>query len=55
MSEGKGRERGERERAGTHPLSLMSGTHRIHNSLTENTDRLGVVESFDNRGTCVCV
>ena len=28
-------ERGEREGEGTQGLSLSSGTHRIHNSLTE--------------------
>ena len=35
-------ERGEREM--TQSLSLSSGTHRIHNSLTEHTGRLPVVE-----------
>jgi hypothetical protein len=36
--------RGEREGEGTEGLSLSSGTHRIHNSLAEHTDRLPVVE-----------
>ena len=37
-------ERGEREGEDTQALSLSSGTHRIHNSLTEHVDRLPVVE-----------
>ena len=37
-------ERGEREGEDTQVLSLSSGTHRIQNSLTEDTDRLTVVE-----------
>ncbi len=37
-------ERGEREGEGTQGLSLSSGTHGIHNSLTEHVDRLPVVE-----------
>ncbi len=37
-------ERGEREGEGTQTLSLSSGTHRIHNSLTEHAGTLPVVE-----------
>ena len=37
-------ERGEREGEGTQALSLSSGTHRIHNSLTDHADRLSVVK-----------
>ena len=38
------REQGEREGEDTQGLSLSSGTHRIHNSLTEKAVRLPVVE-----------
>ena len=31
-------ERGEREGEGSQGLSLSSGTHRIHNSLTDHAD-----------------
>ncbi len=37
-------ERGGREGEDTQTLSLSSGTHRIHNSLTEHAGRLTVVE-----------
>ena len=46
---------GEREGEGTETLSLSSGTHRIHNSLTEHVDRLPVVEFREPRNLCVCV
>ena len=48
-------ERGEREGEGTQPLSLSSGTHRIHNSLAGYADRLPVVELREPRNLCVCV
>ena len=48
-------ERGEREGEGTQTLSLSSGTHRIQNSLVEDTDRLFVVELREPRNLCVCV
>ena len=48
-------ERGEREGEDTQALSLSSGTHRIHNSLTEDSDRLPVVELREPRNMCVCV
>ena len=48
-------ERGEREGEGTQALSLSSGTHRRHNSLTENVVRLPVVELREPRNLCVCV
>ena len=48
-------ERGEREGEGTQALSLSSGTHRIHNSLTEHACRLPVVELREPRNLCVCV
>ena len=32
-----------------------SGTHRIHNSLTEHVVRLSVVELWEPRNLCVCV
>ncbi len=45
-------ERGEREGEGTQALSLSSGTHRIHNSLTEHADRLPVVELREPKNLC---
>jgi uncharacterized membrane protein YqjE len=53
--EGEDREQGEREGEGTQGLSLSSGTHRIHNSLTENADRMPGVELREPRNLCVCV
>ena len=49
-------ERGEREGEAMQTLSLSSGTHRIHNSLTEYEGRLPVVEFREPRNLCdVCV
>ena len=48
-------ERGEREGEDTQTLSLSSGTHRIHNSLTEHADRMPGVELREPRNQCVCV
>jgi hypothetical protein len=53
--EGEDREQGEREGEGTQGLSLSSFTHRIHNSLTDHTGRLSVVEMREPRNLCVCV
>ena len=53
--ERKDGERGEREGEGTQPLSLSSGTHRIHNSLAEHADRMPVVELQEPRNLCECV
>ena len=56
MSEGReDGGRGEREGSGTEVLSLSSGTHRIHSSLTEHEGRLLVVEFREPRNLCVCV
>ncbi len=49
------REQGEREGEGTQGLSLSSGTHRIHNSLTEHAGRMPVVELREPRNLCACV
>ena len=48
-------ERGEREGEGTQTLSLSSGTHRIHNSLTEDAVRIPGFELREPRNQCVCV
>jgi hypothetical protein len=53
--ESEGRDQGEREGEDTEGLSLSSGTHRIHNSLTEHGDRFAVVELREPRNLCVCV
>ncbi len=55
MRTGRPGEREGREGEGTPALSLSSGTHRIHNSLTEHVDRLTVVELREPRNLCVCL